>query len=116
MTTRKQLRKRIELLQKDLRKISDTLVSIKKEGDHLYSQQQTLLDELHSACDILGESWSECCPSFKNKEKSSYCIIYQWEDQTKSARFCINCPISSQEATTRVLMCKLRPQNKEESS
>lgn len=112
MTTCKQLRKKVELLQKDLRKISDTLVSIKNEGDRLYSQQQKLLDELHSACDILGQSWSECCPSFKEKEKSSYCIIYQWEDQTKSARFCINCPITYEEANIRVMMCKLRPQVK----
>jgi len=76
------------------------------------SQQLKIKDELVSACNELGMSWAEGCPAFKTSWKSSDCIIFKWSDTLKSARYCINCPVSHDEAQVRVLMCKLRPQVK----
>ena len=112
MTTRKQLRRRVEVLQKELRRLTDCLANLRAEGERVVSQQQKVLDELHSACDSLGMSWANGCPSFKKDEKDAHCVIYGWTDAVKSARFCINCPVAHDEAEIRLMMCKLRPQVK----
>lgn len=114
MATRKQVRKRVEVLQKELRRLTDALTKVRNEGDRLYSQHVKVLDELRVACNILGLTWAEGCPSYKEINKEAHCIIYEWQDQIISARFCINCPISHEEASVRVLMCKLKPEVKKD--
>lgn len=112
--TRKQLRKRIDTLQEELRQITKRLEAIRRETERLGPRHQEILNELFSACNTLGLSWAEECPSYKVKNKSSFCIIYQWEDNLQSARFCINCPVPKSEAQVRCLMRKLEGQDLKE--
>lgn len=113
MTTRKQLKKEVHKLQSELRILIEKTDTIYAQAETLDEKYRTTLAKLRLTCDMLGETWAKECPSFKHDSSSSRCIIQSWVDITKSARFCINCPVTISEALIKTLMCKLKPKSEE---
>jgi len=112
--SRKSLMRSLKEKQKELRGVVEALDRLARQMKPLLEKENSLLDEIRPICNQLGLESAKECPSFRMTTEVSSCLIEGWRDNSRTARFCINCPISLEEARIRVMMCKIKGERKVE--